>query len=72
MVSKEMFENVDKQTDGCRLESFVYYYLTSELSALVSLKRYFIRPCMKCDLHFVGSGAYSGQFYCLHTVCFMY
>ena len=25
VVSKEMFEKADKQTDGWRLESFVYY-----------------------------------------------
>ena len=25
VVSKEMCENVDEQTDGWRLESFVYY-----------------------------------------------
>ena len=55
-----MFENVVKQTDGWRLESFVYYSLTSEPSTLVSLKRYFIRQCMICDLHFVGPGAYLG------------
>ena len=61
MVSKEMFENVDEQTDGWRLESFVYYKLTSEPSALVSLKRYFIQPCMICGLHFVGPGAYWGK-----------
>ena len=39
---KEMLENVDEQTDGWRLESCVYYKLTSEASALVRLKRYFI------------------------------
>ena len=50
VVSKEMFENFDEQTDGWRLESFVYSKLTSEPSALVRLKRYFIRPCMICDL----------------------
>ena len=32
--------------------------LTSDPSALVHLKRYFIRPCMICDLHFVRPGAY--------------
>ena len=44
-----------------RQEPFVYYLLTSESSALIGLKRYFIRPCMICDLHFVRSGAYQGQ-----------
>ena len=44
VVSEEMFKNVDEQTDGWRLESSVYYELTSELSALVSLKRYITRP----------------------------
>ena len=56
-----MFENDDEQTDKWWLESFVYYKLTSELSALVRLKRSFIQPCMICDLHFVRPGAYLGQ-----------
>ena len=55
---KEMFENVDEQTDGWRLEPFVYYWLTSEPSALVCLKCDFIRPCMICDLHFVRPESY--------------
>ena len=65
-----------------RLESFVYNSLSSEPSALVSFKRYFIWPCMVCDLHFVGPGAYLGPlwvilptlkyFNCLNTVCFIY
>ena len=43
---------------GWRLESFGYYSLSSEPSALVSLKRYIISPIMVSDLHFVGPGAY--------------
>ena len=58
LASEEMFENIDEQTDGWRLDSFVYYELTLEPSALVSLKRYIIWPCMICDLYFVGPGAY--------------
>ena len=56
-----MFENVDKRTDGWRLESFVYYKLTLEPSALVRLNHYLIRPCVIYDLHFVEPGAYDGQ-----------
>ena len=56
-----MFENVDEQTDEWRQESYVYYQLASEPSALVRLKRSFIQPCMICDLHFVRPGAYFGQ-----------
>ena len=45
------------------MEAGVICILLAHLGAsdLVRLKRYFIQPCMICDLHFVRPGAYLGQ-----------